>query len=77
MRSIRTMFKRSIYPNMLDAHPPFQIDGNFGICAAICEALLQSHSGEIKKLVALPAEWKHGEVRGFVARGGERVSFKW
>ncbi len=77
MSSIRNMFARSIYPNMLDAHPPFQIDGNFGICAAVCEALLQSDADGVRLSPAIPAEWKHGEVRGLVARTGERVSFKW
>lgn len=77
MECIRTMFKKSIYPNMMDAHTPFQIDGNFGICSAICEALVQSHTGEIKLIPALPAEWKSGEVRGLVTRTGKKISFKW
>lgn len=77
MGCIRTMFKKSLYPNMMDAHPPFQIDGNFGICSTICEALLQSHTGEVKLIPAIPKEWKSGEVRGFVTRTGERISFKW
>ena len=74
---INTMFQKSIYPNMLDAHPPFQIDGNFGICSAICEALVQSHTGETKLIPALPKEWKSGEVRGFVTRTGKTISFRW
>mgnify|MGYP002511313669 CR=1 FL=1 len=77
MHHIRHMFAASIYPNMMDAHPPFQIDGNFGILSAICEALMQSHTGEIQLLPALPEEWKSGEVRGFVTRGGEKISFRW
>ncbi len=77
MEHIRNMFAKSIYPNMLDAHPPFQIDGNFGIAAAICEALMQSHNGEIKLIPALPKEWKSGEVRGFVTRTGDVINFKW
>ena len=77
MKHIRNMFKKSIYPNMFDAHPPFQIDGNFGIASAICEALLQSHKGKIEYLPALPKEWKSGEVKGFRTRTGETVSFKW
>ena len=74
---ITNMFKKSIYPNMLDAHPPFQIDGNFGICSAICEALVQSHKGKTELIPALPKEWKSGEVRGFVTRTGEKISFSW
>ena len=74
---IRNMYARSIYPNLLDAHPPFQIDGNFGMCAAICEALMQDHDGQIRLLPALPKEWGAGSVRGFVSRTGQRVSFRW
>ena len=74
---IRNMYARSIYPNLLDAHPPFQIDGNFGMCAAICEALMQDHEGQIRLLPALPKEWGAGSVRGFVSRTGQRVNFRW
>lgn len=74
---IRNMFKKSIYPNMFDAHPPFQIDGNFGIAAAICESLMQSHTGEVELISALPDEWKSGYVKGFVTRTGEKINFKW
>ncbi len=77
INSITNMFKKSIYPNMLNAHPPFQIDGNFGICSAICEALMQSHKGKIELLPALPQEWISGEARGFITRTGEKISFKW
>lgn len=77
MKHIRNMFKRSIYSNMFDAHPPFQIDGNFGIASAICEALMQSHTGEIKLIPALPKEWERGEVHGFVTRTGKIVNFRW
>ena len=62
---------------MFDAHPPFEIDGNFGIAAAICESLVQSHTGEIKLLEALPKEWKSGGVRGFVTRTVEKIDFTW
>lgn len=74
---IINMFKKSIYPNMLDAHPPFQIDGNFGICAAITEALLQSHNGYIEFLPALPEKWEKGEINGIITRGGHTVNIRW
>ena len=77
MKHIRNMFKKSMYSNMFDAHPPFQIDGNFGIAAAMCESLMQSHTGEVKLIPALPKEWKTGHVKGFVTRTGEKIDFSW
>ena len=77
LESMEALFKHSIQDNLLDTHPPFQIDGNFGFVEAVLESLIQSHNSYIEVLPALPPAWRKGKLAGVRLRGGLTADLSW
>ncbi|MFB9056119.1 glycoside hydrolase N-terminal domain-containing protein [Mariniflexile ostreae] len=75
--NILALQRKSTLPNLLDVHPPFQIDGNFGVVSGITEMLMQSHNGEVHLLPALPEAWASGNIKGIVAKKGFEIDMAW
>ncbi|QXP71877.1 glycoside hydrolase family 95 protein [Polaribacter sp. R2A056_3_33] len=75
--NIIALQRKSTLPNLLDVHPPFQIDGNFGVVSGITEMLMQSHNGEVHVLPALPEAWASGSIKGIVAKKGFEIDMTW
>ena len=76
-KSLQTVLTKSTTPNLFGQHPPFQMDANFGTSSGIAEMLVQSQSGEIRLLPAIPPSWKDGKIKGLPARGGFIIDIKW
>jgi len=75
--NVLALQRKSTLPNLLDVHPPFQIDGNFGVVSGITEMLMQSHNGEVHLLPALPNAWASGSIKGIVAKKGFEIDMTW